>query len=186
MNKKINPEIALIAHLDTQFFSPGAHDDASGVLCLVEIMRMLQGEGSTLPIEFVITTGHEHTGDGEKLFLERIKEEEINLKYFFNIDGIGHKIIEEQISFYNIHEELKSKISNIQEYYGIYEGPQWPQGIHSVLAQKGTKCFALTSQSLDIHHTPKDSFNLLSLPKIKTCATYVHNILKIIEKELSY
>ncbi|MHA2197698.1 MAG: hypothetical protein ACXABO_19085 [Promethearchaeota archaeon] len=25
------PEIILIAHLDTQFFSPGAHDDASGV-----------------------------------------------------------------------------------------------------------------------------------------------------------
>ena len=185
-NKTKVPEIALIAHLDTQFFSPGAHDDASGVLCLIQIMRLLREEHSSLPIEFVITTGHEHTGDGEKLFLEKINEEGINLKYFFNIDGIGHKIIHDQISFYNIPEEIKAKISNIQEYYGIYEGPQWPQGIHRILSKTGTKCFAIASQSLDIHHTPKDTFNLLSLSKIKDCATYIHIILKIIEKELSY
>jgi len=185
LNERKIPEVALIAHLDTQFFSPGAHDDASGVLCLVQIMRLLREESSSLPIEFVITTGHEHTGDGEKLFLEKIKEEGINLKYFFNIDGIGHKIIQEQISFYTIPEDIKVKILNIQEYYGIYEGPQWPQGIHGMLSQTGTKCFAIASPSLDIHHTPKDTFDLLSLSKIKDCATYIHNILKIIEKELS-
>ncbi|MHA2127343.1 MAG: M28 family peptidase [Promethearchaeota archaeon] len=180
------PEIILIAHLDTQFFSPGAHDDASGVLCLLEIMRLLKENDSSLPIKFVITTGHEHTGDGEKLFIDKVNDAGIILKYFFNIDGIGHKRIEDQISFYNMEEQLKTKILNLQEDYEIIEGSQWFQGLHAVFAQTGTTCLALSSQSLGIHHTPKDRFDLLSLSKIKNRAEFIYKILKIIEIELSY
>jgi len=181
LNSDIIPEVVLVAHLDSQFFSPGAHDDASGVLCLLQIMRLLQEEPSYLPIEFVITTGHEHTGDGEKLLLDRLNEENINLKYFFNIDGIGHKLIQDQISFYNVKEEIKTRVLKVQKDYGISEGPQWPQGLHGILAQAGTKCCAISSQSLDIHHTPKDNFDLLSLSKIKKCAEFIYRIIKIIE-----
>jgi hypothetical protein len=85
-----------------------------------------------------------------------------------------------------MEEQLKTKILNLQEDYEIIEGSQWFQGLHAVFAQTGTTCLALSSQSLGIHHTPKDRFDLLSLSKIKNRAEFIYKILKIIEIELSY
>lgn len=124
LKSDVKPDIVLLAHLDSQFFSPGAHDDASGVLCLTEILRLLQREPIPLSLEFVFTTGHEHDGDGEKLMVDKLNEENISLNYFFNIDGIGHKFIQDQISFYNINNALESEILQLQKNYDISKGPQ--------------------------------------------------------------
>jgi len=59
--------------------------------------------------------GHEHNGDGEKLMVDKLNEENISLNYFFNIDGIGHKFIQDQISFYNINNALESEILQLQK-----------------------------------------------------------------------
>ena len=95
--------------------------------------------------------------------VDKLNEENISLNYFFNIDGIGHKFIQDQISFYNINNALESEILQLQKNYGISKGPQWPQGLHGIYAQHGIKCFAITSQSLDVHHTPEDTFALLDV-----------------------
>jgi aminopeptidase YwaD len=56
---------------------------------------------------------------------------------------------------------------------GIVEGPQWPQGDHSIFIQNGCPAIAVTSQwftsnmeSQDVTHTPKDNLGIVDAHKV--------------------
>ena len=55
----------------------------------------------------------------------------------------------------------------------MVEGPQWPQGDHSIFVQNGCPAIAVTSEwfssnmeSQDVTHTPKDNLGIVDAGKV--------------------
>lgn len=126
--------------MDTVHSSPGAHDNSSGIICLLKIIEELSTIDLYYNIELVAVSGHEYIGKGEFLYYSEIIKNPSDTKYFINVDGIGHWIISDKIAFYNFPDNEKIQILKIVEpIFGNLEGEQFffniklPQNLFSFL-----------------------------------------------------
>ncbi|MFX0100303.1 MAG: M28 family metallopeptidase [Candidatus Hodarchaeota archaeon] len=171
-------KIIVSGHLDTMYSSPGAHDNASGVLCLLGIANLLEKPDMIHAIELVALTGHECFGKAEVPYFDVITKEN-ELVAWINVDGVGHFVVPDKISFYNIGEKGKMEILNILgDTSCLEEGEQWFQGEHAHVARKNVPCIAISAgKSLDVHHTRHDTFDLLDASRISDISRIIANII---------
>ena len=84
-------EIYFIAHLDTSYDCPGADDNASGVVSLLELARILKNHILSRTVVLLITTGEERGDLGAESYVNQLTPEELSaIKYAINVDMLGY------------------------------------------------------------------------------------------------
>ena len=71
--------------------NPAADDDASGVVSLLELARILRDQQLTRTVVFFFSTGEEHGSLGSRSFVNQLTTAQLNaIQYVISIDMIGY------------------------------------------------------------------------------------------------
>jgi Zn-dependent M28 family amino/carboxypeptidase len=106
---KTEEEIFLVAHLDSQYNAPGAHDNAASVIVMVMLAHALARSQPQKTLRFVATGAEEVGCLGAAHYAER-REKEKNLsrvKFCFNFDSLTYG---PNLHFSVMDEELKQLV----------------------------------------------------------------------------
>jgi hypothetical protein len=86
-----NQEIYFIAHLDGLLDNNPATDaNASGVVSLLELARILSNQSLSYSVVLFFSTGEEHGSLGSNSFVEDYPERLANIKYLVNVANLGY------------------------------------------------------------------------------------------------
>lgn len=179
--------IVITAHIDAKKGTPGAIDNATGVMVLLLTAEMLGDYDGDRTIEIVALNGEDYyaaSGQMDYMYKNQNKFNEILLN--INIDGAGYKEGKTAFSFFDLPENMKEKVSGLlEEYDGITEGIQWPQGDHSIFVQQGCPAIAISStwfidnmDSQRITHTPKDNAGIVDCQKVVEIAEALNRLIR--------
>ncbi|MFP4466504.1 MAG: M28 family metallopeptidase [Candidatus Goldiibacteriota bacterium] len=169
-------KIVISAHIDAKKGSPGAIDNAAGVgvAVLLLLAESLRDSSLKESVELVAFNGEDYYSvPGQMLYIKENKGRFDKVAVNINIDGAGFKRGGSVLSFFGLPAEIKKKAKQtLRNYPFLSEGPQWPQGDHSIFVQNGRPAIAVTSKwfldnisTQTITHTPKDNFSIVSPAK---------------------
>jgi aminopeptidase YwaD len=190
--RKGNPDrrVVVSAHMDTKDNTPGALDNAAGVIVLLLLAELLKGYDGELGIELVPFNGEDHySAAGEIAYLEtnqgRLKEVLLNI----NIDAAGYRSKKSAYSLYGCPEEMTRLIQKTFEPgKTLVEGEPWYQGDHMVFVMNGVPALAITSEGFmeietEFAHTPKDRPELVDCEQLVKIANELSRLLPAFVKE---
>lgn len=181
--------ILITAHIDAKRGTPGAIDNATGVVVLMLLADLLKDYDGNKGIEIVALNGEDYYAvPGQMLFLERMQGRFKEILLNINIDGAGFKEGLSAFSFYGLPEGIQKKAEAvIGKFDGITEGDQWVQGDHSIFIQNGVPAVAVSSSWLienmdnqEITHTPKDNFEIVDCRKLVEIARALELLIRSI------
>lgn len=168
-------KIVVTAHIDAKKGTPGAIDNATGVIVLILLSELLKDYNCNKLIEIVAFNGEDYYAvPGQMNYINANNNNFNKMLLNINIDGAGYKEGLSSFSLFNLPEEIlqQTKIV-INQFSGITEGVQWPQGDHSIFLQFGVPAIAVSSKwfidnigDQDITHTPKDNIGIVDCNKI--------------------
>ncbi len=174
--------IVITAHIDAKKGTPGAIDNATGVVVLLLLAQKLVDYEGARQIELVALNGEDYYAvPGQMLYIKNNRDRFDNILLNINIDGAGYKEGASAFSFYDLPEDMEAKaIDVISKFAGITQGVQWIQGDHSVFVQNGRPAIAISSKwftenidSQEITHTPKDNIDIVDPKKLVEIAEAV-------------
>jgi aminopeptidase YwaD len=181
--------IVVTAHIDAKKGTPGAIDNATGVivlLLLADLLRDYQGERL---IEIVAFNGEDYYAvPGQMTYIAENRNKFNNIILNINIDGAGFFEGASAFSLFDLNEHLdKSAHDVIMKYPGITEGIKWPQGDHSIFLQYGIPAIAVSSKwfidninGQDITHTPKDNIEIVDINKLIEISEALNTLIRSI------
>lgn len=181
--------IVVTAHIDAKKGTPGAIDNATGVITLLLLADLLNDYDGKRQIELVAFNGEDYYAvPGQMNYIAANQEKFSTMIININIDGAGYHEGLSAFSEFNLPADLLSKLLRIIESYpGITTGPQWPQGDHSIFVQFGVPAVAVSSRWFienmevqDITHTPKDRPEITDLRKIVEIAQALNEFIRMI------
>jgi len=173
--RDLQGRIVITAHIDAKKGTPGALDNASGVVILMLLAELLKDYQGNRTIELVALNGEDYYAvPGQMRYIQQNQDRFHEIALNINIDGAGYKDGPSAFSFYNLPEDTLRKIkAAMAKFDGITEGAQWVQGDHSIFIQYGCPAMAVSSlwftehiDSQEITHTPKDNFELIDCQKL--------------------
>ena len=82
-------EVIMMAHHDTQSGNPGADDNASGVVCILELARLLSGRSHRRTLRFISFGTEEQLSVGSAAYVERHRAEMKNTGLVINFDSVA-------------------------------------------------------------------------------------------------
>ncbi len=181
--------IVVTAHIDSKTGTPGATDNATGIVILLLLADLLRDYAGSKLIEIVAFNGEDYySAPGQMKYIEVNKNNFNNVFLNINIDGAGYREGKTTFSFFDLPGDLYKKTTKmLKDYPEIIKGPLWPQGDHSIFVQHGRPAIAVSSQwfvesneNRDITHTPKDNIEIVDCSKLVEIASVLHRlILKI-------
>ena len=99
--------IVITAHIDAKKGSPGALDNASGVVVLLLLARLLKDYTGDRLIELVAFNGEDYYAvPGQMLYLQANQDRFQEILLNINIDGAGYKEGRSAFSFYGLPDEI--------------------------------------------------------------------------------
>jgi aminopeptidase YwaD len=180
----IGRRVVVSAHMDTKDNTPGALDNAAGVIVLLLLAELLKDYDEELGIELVPFNGEDHySAAGEIAYL---KANEVRLKDILlniNIDGVGYRQKKNEYSLYECSEDMARLIRGLfQSQDTLIEGQPWYQGDHMVFAMNGVPALAITSEGFmevetKIAHTPADRPELVDCEQLVEIAHVLQELL---------
>ena len=177
--KHLSERIVITAHIDAKKGTPGAIDNATGVVVLLLLAKLLEDYDGNRLIEIVAFNGEDYYAvPGQMLYIIKNQDRFNEILLNINIDGAGYKEGKSAFSFYGLPEEIEKNANDvISKFNGIIEGVQWPQGDHSIFTQNGRPAIAVSSKwftenidSQEITHTPKDNIEIVDSQKVAEIA----------------
>ncbi len=181
--------IVVTAHIDAKKGTPGAIDNATGVIVLLLLADLLSDYDGKRQIELVAFNGEDYYAvPGQMNYIAANSEKFSNIILNINIDGAGYHEGESAFSEFNLPVDLSSRLTRvIESHAGITTGPQWPQGDHSIFVQFGVPAVAVSSKWFidnmevqDITHTPKDRPEITDNRKIVEIARALNEFIRVI------
>lgn len=172
------------AHIDAKRGTPGAIDDATGVIVLLLLGELLAEYDGERMIELVAFNGEDYyAAPGERLYLQQ-NADLTAIGLVINIDGAGYYQGDTHFSLYECPEELADHVREVLGGHGLVEGPQWRQGDHSIFVMAGRPAVAITSDiaevSAQVTHTPKDAPDVVDSGKVAQIAVALRDFLKVV------
>lgn len=172
-NQDVKQKIIICAHIDTYENTPGAGDNASGVVVLLLLAEMLKNYQKKIGIEIIAFNGEDHYSvAGQMDYLKRYQNSLDRILFVINIDDVGHKSGKTAYSFYNLPKQIKEKTKTIfSKFSGLVDGDLWYQGDHMIFVQKNKPAIAVTTTNFaeimaSITHTSKDTFQTIDYSKL--------------------
>jgi aminopeptidase YwaD len=176
-------EIVVFAHIDSKIGTPGAVDNAAGVVTLLLIAELLAGKVHNLDVQMVALNGEDHySAIGEMVWL-RNRDGYSRTLLGINIDDAGYYKGETAWSLYGCPEALNQQITGIlSTRSGLVMGESWYQSDHSLFIQNGVPALAFTTTELEeilgeIAHTEKDTFAIVDARKLVEVARAVQALI---------
>jgi aminopeptidase YwaD len=182
--------IVLFAHIDARMGTPGAGDNASGVIVLLLLAELLADYSGDLGIEIVAMNGEDYfsnPGEQHYLALNSGRFDEIVLG--INLDDVGYHRGNVAYSLYDCPAEIAASIHNtFSRYEGLIEGEAWYQGDHGLFLMNQTPALAVTSELItelmaEITHTPKDMPETVEPAKLVTLALALRDLLLHLDQQ---
>ncbi len=173
--KDYSGKIVMTAHIDAKKGTPGAIDNATGVIVLMLLADLLKDYKGEKMIEIVAFNGEDYYAvPGQMNYIASNQNNFSQILLNINIDGAGYKEGPSAFSLFSLPDHLNSIITEIiSQYPGICEGVLWPQGDHSIFLQFGVPAIAVSSKwfidninDQDITHTPKDNIEIVDCSKL--------------------
>jgi aminopeptidase YwaD len=154
----------LFAHIDARIGSPGAGDNASGVVVLLLLAELLAEYAGELGIELVALNGEDYySNPGEQLWLALNAGQFGDIHLGINLDDVGYHRGSVAYSLYGCPPDVAATIRSVfSGYRDLVEGEPWYQGDHGLFLINQVPALALTSERVaelmaEITHTPKDT-----------------------------
>jgi len=177
--------VVLFAHIDARIGSPGAGDNASGVITLLLLAELLADYHGDMGVEIVALNGEDYySNPGEMQYLTTHAGKFNEIILGINLDDVGYYRGKVAYSLYDCPPGMGSTIhSTFAPYEGIVEGEPWYQGDHGLFLMNGTPALAVTSELLaelmsEITHTPKDRPEMVDATKLATLALALRDLLQ--------
>ncbi|HSV49181.1 MAG TPA: M28 family peptidase, partial [Candidatus Acidoferrales bacterium] len=186
---RINPQaqnkITICGHIDAVEDSPGASDNASGVVVMLLFAELLKDYQGKMGIEIIAFNGEDHYSVGGQMdYLKRYNDCLKQNLLAINIDDVGYFKGNTAYSFYDCSPEIQQKAkATFSKYYGLKEGEQWYQGDHMIFVQSQIPTMAITSDKVSelmatITHSPKDTPEIVDCDKLVELACALEGLVK--------
>ncbi len=182
------PKVVFCAHLDSKQGTPGAIDNAAGLVALILFAELLKDYQSSLAVEIVAINGEDYySNPGEALYMKELQNSSESIILGVNIDGAGYIKGDTAVSDYDCSAVVKELISClINKTPGVIQGEPWYQGDHALFIQNRIPAMGITSERmkdvLAVSHTPKDTPDLVDCNKLVTVAVFLYNLMQELEK----
>ena len=183
-------KIVVTAHIDAKKGTPGAIDNATGVIVLLLLLSdLLKDYNGNRLIEIIAFNGEDYYAvPGQINYISTNKNNFNKILLNINIDGAGYKEGLSAFSLFNLPDEILQVTKNvINQYSGITEGIQWLQGDHSIFLQFGVPAIAVSSKwfidnigDQDITHTRKDNIEIVDCNKIVEISQALNTLIRSI------
>lgn len=148
------PRVTVIAHIDSKPGTPGAVDNAAGVIVLLMLAELLSPERcAELPVgvELLLVNGEDHyAAPGEMDWLAANEGRLDDVVLAINIDGAGYRRGRTAYSTYNLDAALESHVEvSLVEWSSLVRGPEFYQSDHAIFAMQGRSALAFTTEHID-------------------------------------
>ena len=132
---------------DTKPGTPGALDNAAGVVTLLALAERLAAAEPPTNLEFVFFNGEDHyAAPGEVVYVAGCGGEFGRIALLVNVDGVGLRDAPTTVAFFNCPDAWTDATRGLMSYRpNLVETEPWPQGDHSIFAMQDVPCIALTS-----------------------------------------
>ncbi len=178
-------KLVLSAHFDTKPGTPGALDNAAGVVTLLALAERLAAAEPPTNLEFVFFNGEDHyAAPGEVAYVAGCGGEFGRIALVVNVDGVGLQDAPTTVAFFNCPETwAEATRATMRRRSGIEETEPWPQGDHSIFAMQGVPCIALTSGGIhslvdSLIHTPNDTLDRLDPARLAVALDLLAELLR--------
>ncbi len=176
--------VVFSAHIDAKDNTPGALDNAAGVVVLLLLAELLEDYHGATGIELVPFNGEDHySAAGEICYLKANQGKLNQIALNINMDALGSHKGNTLFSLYECPDALTSMIqTTFATHTGFVQGAPWFQGDHMVFGMNGVPAMALTSENFveiltEIAHTPKDTPELVDPEKLVEIAITLQELL---------
>ena len=181
-------KIVVCAHMDTQYDTTGALDNASGVASIVSAARQLSD--APFDIEFVPFNGEEYyRASGELAYLQYLGKDS-RPSLVINVDSPCHAGSDISVSFYNFTGDASAAADAlISEEKRVVRGEEWYAGDHAMFVFGGVPCAAVSSSDLFTGglcdtHTPRDTVDTVNAGLIDTAGGFIVRLAEVFVKSL--
>lgn len=188
LNPSAAERIMICAHVDAKPGTPGALDNAAGVVTLLLLADLLKDYAGRFAIELLVMNGEDHYGaHGELAWLDQNTGNLGNIRLFINMDALGYMKGKTSFSFYNLLEKTRTALlEELSLHPGIMEGEQWYQSDHAIVVMNGVPAMAVTSERFmelctKITHTAADVPALVDTARLVEAAVTIRNMIHALE-----
>jgi aminopeptidase YwaD len=170
--------VTVVAHIDSKPGTPGAVDNASGVVVVARVAQLLADAPSDAGVELLFVNGEDHyAAPGEQHYLATTDLAGVRLA--INVDGAGYRGGPTAFSTYGSVDELDLAPLAAE---GLVPGPPWPQSDHMVFAMSGVPAIALTSWDLTtlmqhVTHSAHDTPDLVDVALLEAAARGIARVI---------
>jgi aminopeptidase YwaD len=185
------PRLVFCAHIDAKEGTPGALDNAAGVVTLLLIAELLKDYSGAIPVEISAINGEDYyAASGEIEYLRSSLGAAEDILLAINIDGAGYIDGSTSYSFYGVSDHLTQAIRSLfSTYPDLSEGKQWYQSDHSIFVQQDIPAMAFCSDQFDllwseIAHTPADRPEIVSIHKLVNLSRALSDLLLLFDREI--
>lgn len=176
--------VVLCAHIDAKEGTPGAIDNATGVVALLLLAELLAGYAGSLDLEIVAMNGEDYySNPGEQQYLSRNTGSFAEIMLGINLDGLGYHQGNTAYSLYDCPVELADLIRQLfSTRQKLIEGEPWYQGDHVLFLLNQRPALAFTSEQAmellaQVVHTSKDRPEIVDVTKLVTVALTLRDLL---------
>ncbi|HZD56765.1 MAG TPA: M28 family peptidase, partial [Anaerolineales bacterium] len=174
----------LFAHIDAKPGTPGALDNASGIVVLLLLAELLADYSGNLGIEIAALNGEDYySGVGEQEYLRMNSGRFRQIVLGINLDGAGYHRGKTAYSLYDCPPAMADAIRKaFSTYEDLVEGEPWYQGDHGLFLMNGRPALAITSERFveilsEIAHTAKDRPEIVDSFKLVKVALALRDVL---------
>lgn len=148
------PRVTLIAHIDSKPGTPGAVDNATGVIVLLMIAVLLapgRCPNLRVGVELLVVNGEDHyAAPGEVDWLAANGEQLEDIALVVNLDGAGYRGGNSAYSTYNLDAGLEAHVdAAFAGCASLVRGPDFYQSDHAIFAMRGRPAVAITTELVD-------------------------------------
>ncbi len=177
-------KVIVCAHIDAYEDTPGASDNASGVVVQLLLAELLGNFTGAFNLEILALNGEDHySAAGQMDYLRRYGSELETAQLVINIDDVGYTKGRISWSQYGVEGTVKQALASLHQSEALIDGEPWFNGDHMIFVQKGIPALAFTSEMLPelmatITHTEKDTPDIVEPAKLVTLAEALSGVLE--------
>ncbi len=176
--------IILCAHIDAKSGTPGAIDNAAGVVTLLQTAVLLADYDARQGVEIVIFNGEDnYAAAGELEYLRRMGPRVSDPHLVLNVDGAGKRGSANAWSLYNCPPPTDAALrATLEGRDGLVEGEPWYQSDHAIFVQAGVPALAFTTADFanvwaHIAHTAADTPELVDCDALVSLAHAIRAVI---------
>lgn len=178
-------KIVITAHIDAYEDTPGALDNASGIVVVMLLAEMLSDYRGNFGVEIAAFNGEDHYSvAGQMDYLRRYSQEFHDILLVVNVDDAGFKEGRTSYSFYECSQQLEDRVEDVlRKFDGLVRGEPWFNGDHMVFVQNQVPALAITSEFMTelmktVTHTSLDTPENIDCHKLVELAEALNALIR--------